>query len=516
MTLADEARRTEHHRRSHLSTKGLRKDGVSFVSAGIPVGQTAYLHQESCNEASSKLETRDHLRGGQATPDAESDRSEEILLFPGKINRNQEQQNEIRTLSEHVMQIDIAPNVGTEQERKASIRTLGRISPSLKSGPSQFDSSVAKCPRFYSNVHPLENDALADYIENMEPEFRSELQRLGSNRIHQPLHKNQENAEGAFRNHSRGLDAVSIPFRPRENDRQVRKRGNSKGVNVRDVDKAVPSHNQSDSEEQAANDFLTALGDDEGPESGSDSGDVGMTDREIAKRLAKQEELGLGSAELLLFDGLENAEAAKDTGNDDEDAIEDDIDFLHEQARRYVNLRGSQAGSGSKFTAITDSDTWDLYGKEYADFDIMDMDRASLQSQKKKNSRPQLNLSDSELEAKLLLSWDHDRSRKKARKEERESLRARGLLSKGGKIDMESKYPNGMQWDQIKEELRAFLASDQEVYGFAINPVMGADTSSGSVLSHWTKTIEELCTKLPTGSTSNLCREVVEFTVILV
>jgi hypothetical protein len=55
-------------------------------------------------------------------------------------------------------------------------------------------------------------------------------------------------------------------------------------------------------------------------------------------------------------------------------------------------------------------------------------------------------------------TYENDRVKKKERKQEREELRAQGLLgSKNGKPDLKKKYQEGMSIREIKEEIRAFL-----------------------------------------------------------
>jgi hypothetical protein len=55
-------------------------------------------------------------------------------------------------------------------------------------------------------------------------------------------------------------------------------------------------------------------------------------------------------------------------------------------------------------------------------------------------------------------AWENDRIKKKERKEEREDLRAQGLLgSKNGKPDLKQKYKEGMGIHAVKDEIKMFL-----------------------------------------------------------
>lgn len=89
----------------------------------------------------------------------------------------------------------------------------------------------------------------------------------------------------------------------------------------------------------------------------------------------------------------------------------------------------------------------------------MDFERPSLQKKPKgRKGKLVIDNSDSELEASMQKAWDNDRVKKKERKQEREELRAQGLLgSKNGKVDMKAKYKEGMAIHEVKEAMKAFL-----------------------------------------------------------
>jgi hypothetical protein len=100
-----------------------------------------------------------------------------------------------------------------------------------------------------------------------------------------------------------------------------------------------------------------------------------------------------------------------------------------------------------------------LLADAYDGFDVMDFDRPSLKKKPKgRKGKLVFDLSDSELEASMQMAWDNDRIKKKERKQEREELRAQGLLgSKNGKPDLKQKYREGMGIDAVKEEIKSFL-----------------------------------------------------------
>lgn len=99
------------------------------------------------------------------------------------------------------------------------------------------------------------------------------------------------------------------------------------------------------------------------------------------------------------------------------------------------------------------------------DVDLMDWERPSLRRRKGKGAKAQIdfNLSDSELEAQLQAAWKTDRQKKSERKKQREELRALGMLGKkANPDDLRVKYPDGMNMEQVAEELREFLMGSDE------------------------------------------------------
>ena len=179
-----------------------------------------------------------------------------------------------------------------------------------------------------------------------------------------------------------------------------------------------------------------------------------MTDEQMARLLSKQEELGLGSDELVIFDGDEE-EGTKEW---DDEAAPQPLSFWNQpmvRRKRTTRLR-QEIPFASAFADV-------LGQNPYNGFDVMDHGRPSLQK-KPKSRRGQLasELSDSELENSLLTAWQNDRFKKKMRKQEREELRVQGLLGKKGKVDMKAKYKEGISWEDVKKEIGTFLISTKE------------------------------------------------------
>ena len=182
-----------------------------------------------------------------------------------------------------------------------------------------------------------------------------------------------------------------------------------------------------------------------------------ITDEQVARLLSKQDQLGLGSDDLMLYDG-------GDVWTDSRD--EHQLDGLWEQAvthratPRPERMQRSRSNILST-TALADS----LDSDPYNGFDVMDQERPSLRKTSKgRRGKLSLELSDSELEHSLHTTWEKDRTKKKMRKQEREKLRAQGLLGKKPQVDLKAKYSEGISMTQVKKEIKNFLLSPMERY----------------------------------------------------
>lgn len=189
------------------------------------------------------------------------------------------------------------------------------------------------------------------------------------------------------------------------------------------------------------------------------------TDEQIARLLSKQEELGLGSDDLRLFDG---------GGFDGGDEVEEQLDGRWDEVVNFQDQTTSKRKkrappnfpSANALAAVVDRDP-------YNGFDVMDQDRPSLRRKPKGRRRNlPMELSDSELELQIHMAWENDRSRKKTRKQEREELRAQGLLGKKGKPDLKIKYTEGISMVELKSEIKDFLLSSMERYFLAFHPLL--------------------------------------------
>lgn len=178
-----------------------------------------------------------------------------------------------------------------------------------------------------------------------------------------------------------------------------------------------------------------------------------MTDEQIARLLSKQEELGMGSDDLILFDDLGAAVSS------DRDAENEDFIAFTSTRRSMKPKHARQRHSRSAFEPFLGSAN-DLLGDDLDDLDEADFIRPSLSTKAiSKSEDIPLGLSDSDLEAELRKQFAADRSKKKAKKQEREELRAQGLLGKKNKFkpDLSARYNDGLSMQQFREELEEFL-----------------------------------------------------------
>lgn len=172
-----------------------------------------------------------------------------------------------------------------------------------------------------------------------------------------------------------------------------------------------------------------------------------VDDETIARVLQKQEELGLGSDEILLYTGDEFFDGRLITRTSAAD-----IDRPNKKRHARRSNRELTFPSAS---AMADALALDPYNG----FDIMDTERPSLKP-KKRGRRGHLppEIEDADLNEELQNAWEADRSKKRLKKVEREDLRQKGLLGRKGKApDLKVKYQGGIEMQDAVEEIRDFL-----------------------------------------------------------
>lgn len=200
--------------------------------------------------------------------------------------------------------------------------------------------------------------------------------------------------------------------------------------------------------------------DDEDEDEDDDDDEFGdneeLDDETIARVLQKQEELGLGADELMLF-------AADDYFRGSSRA-DDFIPLNGGRSNRRQQNRGGRRNREPTFpSASAMADALDM--DPYNGFDIMDTERPSLKP-KKKGRRGQMPfelLDDSDLNEQMQNAWENDRQKKRLKKAEREELRQQGLLGRKGKApNLKVKYKDGIMMEDVVEEMREFLVGDMQ------------------------------------------------------
>ncbi|CAK1359105.1 hypothetical protein CB0940_05367 [Cercospora beticola] len=209
-----------------------------------------------------------------------------------------------------------------------------------------------------------------------------------------------------------------------------------------------------------------------------------MTDEQIARLLAKQEEFGMDGDELMIDDG---GVYGSDGGFGDVEAARRGLaNITNLTPGRAPNRNGTRrSGRDKKNNFVSASllaDTVEQYGEN--GFDVMDFERPSLRP-RKKGRKGQLPaeleiLSDEDLKETLNDQWNRDRSKKAQKKLEREELRREGLLGSSGKkgrAHLGTKYPLGMNMRNVHDELREFL-QDEDLNQRAFPPMDKTDRAA--------------------------------------
>ncbi|RYP03421.1 hypothetical protein DL765_010507 [Monosporascus sp. GIB2] len=172
-----------------------------------------------------------------------------------------------------------------------------------------------------------------------------------------------------------------------------------------------------------------------------------LEDERMARILAKQEELGLGSDEILLYD-----DADSDSGED------------QWQPAPKGTPRRKKKGSTKKAKIMQKKGQYPSatrMAEAFDDLDLMDWHRPSLNNFKK--GPKAFDVSDSELEEAMNMAWQKDRLKKAKKKKAREELRSQGLLGKNANPDdLRVKYRGGMTIDDLANELEYFLIGTRQ------------------------------------------------------
>ncbi|KAI9654902.1 MAG: hypothetical protein M1831_005271 [Alyxoria varia] len=195
---------------------------------------------------------------------------------------------------------------------------------------------------------------------------------------------------------------------------------------------------------------------------------MNRADEALARLLAKQQDLGIDADELMIWDGEGEA---FDLESDDEDLMNmldtRETRILGMPSGSPLGLPGGQKSRRKKRGAMIAADFGDLKDDDYGDFDIMDWEKANPVTKKKeKDGLESLAHLDPELEHSLRATWASDRKKKQAKKEEREELRAMGLLGnknvrKGAVL---GRVPADEMTEVIRGQFEYFLSGKRKTY----------------------------------------------------
>ncbi|EMD96832.1 hypothetical protein COCC4DRAFT_199344 [Bipolaris maydis ATCC 48331] len=195
-------------------------------------------------------------------------------------------------------------------------------------------------------------------------------------------------------------------------------------------------------------------GDDEDDDDDEDAYAEELDDETIARILQKQEELGLGADEVLLYGADDFFDAPGPTKKSSFGG------YGKPNKKQRGRARGHKDPTFPSASAMVAALEMDPYGG----FDIMDTERPSLKPKKKgRRGQPPPELDDSDLNEQLQNAWEADRAKKRLKKAEREELRQQGLLGRKGKgPNLKVKYQGGIDMEDIVEEIREFLMGDMQ------------------------------------------------------
>ncbi|KAK5625521.1 hypothetical protein RRF57_001237 [Xylaria bambusicola] len=452
-TLADEARNTASNRRGFRGRDArLRHQPVLFISSGfmdplkdfeIPRQSDPTVQEEVVisrydksnslvsnavkpEVPSIELPTIDHVTQSKpaelqdehpaAQSDVDSDSSEEIILFKGRDAARQQQKfSPSRPTSSMIENASAA----APQEVTSDFRVVREITGvTISSGPgsqideldfiypkpdrSQSTSSRRHRPNKNSDEDDEEAAIIADYIANTQNDFDDD--------------------------EDDDLDDVAHPGLGSYSFSILRDLG---GTNT-DAFSSDPA-SEGDSEDD--------IDDDEEDEDRKRQ--LESEDERLAHLLAKQEELGLGGNDVMLFDGAD--------ANEGWTAVT--------SMPRRKTKRGSKKSrmfqGGGRFPNAT------KVAEAFDELDLMDMQSSRLLRSKK--GPISFGLSDSELEDALNNAIKKDRLKKADKKKAREELRSQGLLGKNvNPHDLRVKYQGGMSLDDLADEIEVFMLSTRE------------------------------------------------------
>ncbi|EPE03686.1 g-patch domain-containing protein [Ophiostoma piceae UAMH 11346] len=429
------------------ATKATAPDDLSQVQAQNPLLLQDVEDVEDIEDETIQDAFFEDVQGGQDVQDVQnarddddadvvSDSSEEVILFKGrgalKPAATRPALAAMPTVPEHAMRdlhlgYSPAPSAQLKEptpmpSQEAASEPVVSAVPELAPATS-LSSIAAPDPDRLAHLIVDSGDeggsdaVIDDYIDNMEADELSDmLKYLGGNR-----RTNRRTLGGTHNDIV--VDALESSDEDGKDDEDEGGEEDEEAYIRWDAEENGIEGDSSDSSDELRDDWPLA---------------EDINDEEFARLLAKQEELGLGSEELILFDDV--AAGSKKGKRVSRDAKQKQR--KQSKAAPWKELIGGSIrgpdGSFPSAEAVADAfDQLELMGRQ-GGFDF--------------------ELSDSELDTTLQAAWQKDRARKKEKKKAREELRVQGLLGKyGNPEDPRVKYPNGMEFEDLKTEFQLFL-----------------------------------------------------------
>lgn len=218
------------------------------------------------------------------------------------------------------------------------------------------------------------------------------------------------------------------------------------------LSRARASVEVSSSEDEDLEDLIDELGSEQDENDRIFEHTSRMTDEQIARALAKQEQLGMGGEEVMLFDGQEVDDLDDDVNLDE---FMNGDSFIPFNLTQHTSNRGrSKRNKRNRDTFPSAAAFADALDEDpYGGFDIMDFDRPSLRPKRKgrKSDFPyDLEDVDEEIAQHLVSTWTKDREKKAARKREKTEAEHEFLVQSA-----ENNNPA-----VIKARIRQFLVSE--------------------------------------------------------
>ncbi|KAM0362783.1 hypothetical protein ACHAP4_001531 [Fusarium culmorum] len=445
-TLADEARQTSQHDHSAWGNFSLRSRPVTFVSVGF--SEPLKLLDEIMDGANQESETTG--ANEEIQEDEDPDRSDEDeLIGPDDLEEAIQERITVKddTMDAPCFFFDLKGDGLQEKLDKPKIEIPER--PSSRSSTSSEEIILFKgrgAPRKPEPAPDLDMVQMQAEIRVVEQAITNEFTRSEPSPAPEFLTESLRNSK------------------PTKKEKKQKQRDKRKGIDrvKEEEDEILADYIANLKENTDVDEYFKEL-----IQGGMDSDASGLTNTNGQQRLT------INAHVTDEDESDEDSEHDSDANNGDDPASDIDDETLarliaghelgYDLGMEDVNFGDSLNDSDSDGEEPTKKSKRQQMLVD--DFDMMDWDRPSLRPRKGKGARAQINfnLSDSELEATLQTSWKNDRLKKSERKRQREEMRALGILGKKtNPDDLRIKYPDGMNMDQVGDEMRTFMISGDE------------------------------------------------------